>query len=111
MGDWSSETAMAMERRHGLEGEQRIARQETLLRQMTERGHDHLIGEATEVLRLLREMVDFSRARLRDLEARVRGEFRTPVADDRISSQAGAPDPKTPLCHDLKSVARLSSTI
>jgi hypothetical protein len=70
MRDWSPKDAIALERRHIVEGEQRVARQEMLLRQVTAWGRENLIDDATEVLRLLREAVDLSRVRLRDLEDR-----------------------------------------
>jgi hypothetical protein len=70
MSNWSPLDAIAMERRHIVEGEQRIAWREILVRQVTERGRDQLIHDAHEVLRLLREAVDLSRERLRDLEDR-----------------------------------------
>jgi hypothetical protein len=70
MIEWSPDDAIAMERRHIVEGEQRIARQEMLVLRVTERRNDQLIRDAEEVLRLLREWVDLSRARLRYLEER-----------------------------------------
>jgi AraC-like DNA-binding protein len=69
MRDWSPKDAIALERRHIVEGEQQVARQEMLLRQVTTWGRENLIDDATEV-RLLQEAVDLSRARLRDLEDR-----------------------------------------
>jgi hypothetical protein len=63
-------TAIAMERRLITEGEQRVARQEMLMLRLTELGNDTLTPSAEEVLRLLREGVERSWARLRDLEER-----------------------------------------
>ena len=70
MSDWSPETAIAMERRHILEGEKRIARQETLVGKLIESGHDQLVCRANEVLGFLRESLQLSRERLRELEDR-----------------------------------------
>jgi hypothetical protein len=58
MSDWSPEEAIAMEQRHILEGEKRVARQEALVRR------------SNEVLDLLRESLKLSKERLRDLENR-----------------------------------------
>jgi uncharacterized coiled-coil protein SlyX len=58
MSGWSPEDAMAMERRHIVEGENRVARQEALVRR------------SNEVLDLLRESLELSKERLRDLENR-----------------------------------------
>jgi hypothetical protein len=70
MSNWSPKDAIAMERHHILEGEQRVARQEMLVLRVTEWGSDQLIHDATELLRLLRESVEISWTRLRDLEDR-----------------------------------------
>jgi hypothetical protein len=70
MSDWSPETAIAMERRHILEGEKRIARQETLLAKLVGSGHDQLVCRANEVLALLRKSTELSRERLQELEDR-----------------------------------------
>ncbi len=69
MSDWSRDDAIAMERRHIAEGEERIARQEGLLAELLKDGHEQLAQAATELLTLMRETLDFSRERLRDLEA------------------------------------------
>jgi hypothetical protein len=79
MRDWSPKDAIALERRHIVEGEQQVARQEMLLRQVTAWGRENLIEDATEVLRLLRKAVDLSRARLRDLEDRYVGDHNLPI--------------------------------
>ena len=70
MSDWSPEEAIAMEQRHVSEGEKRVCRQETLVREVTERGSDLLVFKSNELLSLLRKSLELSRARLRDLEAR-----------------------------------------
>jgi hypothetical protein len=70
MTDWSPEAAIAMERRHVLEGEERVARQETLVKKMVERGNAELIHIANQMLDTLRHSLELSRECLRDLEAR-----------------------------------------
>ena len=70
MSDWSPEKAIAMERHHILEGEKRVSRQEALVGKLIENGHDQLVRAANEVLGLLRESLELSRERLRDLENR-----------------------------------------
>lgn len=70
MTDWSPATDIAMERRHILEGEERVARQEALVKKMVERGHAELIHIASQLLDVLRESLELSRERLRYLEAR-----------------------------------------
>ena len=70
MSDWSPEKAIAMERRHILDGEKRVSRQEALVGKLIEKGHDQLVRAANEVLGLLRESLELSRERLRDLENR-----------------------------------------
>jgi hypothetical protein len=70
MSGWSPADAIAMERRHVREGEKRVARQETLVLQLIEKGHDQIVGRANEVLGLFSESLEVSRERLRDLERR-----------------------------------------
>jgi hypothetical protein len=71
MSDWSPETAIAMERRHILEGEKRVSRQEALVGKLVCNGGVHqLAHSANEVLGLLRESLELSRERLRDLDER-----------------------------------------
>jgi hypothetical protein len=70
MGGFSPEDTKTMERRHILEGEQRIARQEALLSKLTEERREHLVQQAIQVLDLFRESLQFSRERLQDLERR-----------------------------------------
>ena len=57
-----------MERRHILEGEARIARQEALIRKLDLAGNLDLILIARELLEALRESVSLSRERLSSLE-------------------------------------------
>jgi hypothetical protein len=70
MSDWSPENAIAMERRHILEGETRVARQEALVGRLIESGLDQLVRPANEVLSLLRASLELSRERLSELEDR-----------------------------------------
>ena len=69
MSDWSRDDAIAMERRHISEGEKRVARQEKLLADLLEKGREKPAQAATQLLTLMRETLDLSRERLRDLEA------------------------------------------
>jgi hypothetical protein len=71
MSRWSPREAIIMERRHILEGEQRVCRQEALLAEVIAKGYDQNIHTlSTEILGLLREGLELSRQRLRDLENR-----------------------------------------
>ena len=70
MSKWLPDEAIAMERRHILAGEKIILRQEALTRNLTEHGRGQLLHSANEVLSLLRESLELSRVRLRDLEDR-----------------------------------------
>jgi hypothetical protein len=70
MGDWLPEKAIAMERRHILEGEKRVSRQEALVGKLIENRHDQLVRRANEILGILRESLVLSKERLRDLEDR-----------------------------------------
>ena len=66
MSDWLPEKAIAMERRHILEGEKKSPRQEALVGQLIENGGRYqLVQTANEVLGLLRESLELSRDRLR----------------------------------------------
>jgi hypothetical protein len=65
---WSPADAIAMERRHILEGEIRIARQEALRRELIGKGYNQLVLGANELLDLLRESLELSRERLGYLE-------------------------------------------
>jgi hypothetical protein len=71
MGVWSIEDALAMERRHILEGEKRIARQEALAAELSWKERDKLALAANDLLRLLRETLELSKARHRELEGRL----------------------------------------
>ena len=68
MGGWSCKDAIGMERRHILEGEKRVARQEAIMRELIEAEHDQLVLTAAEMLDVMREILEFARTRLRDLE-------------------------------------------
>ena len=70
MGDWLPENAIAMERRHILDGEKRVSRQEALVGKLIEKGHDQLVRATNEALGLVRKSLELSRERLRDLENR-----------------------------------------
>jgi hypothetical protein len=70
MTGWSPEKAIAMERRHVLEGEERIARQEVLVKEIVQQGHDQLADTANQMLAILRESLELSRDRIRYLEHR-----------------------------------------
>ena len=71
MGDWLPEKAIAMERRHILEGEKRASRQEALVGKLVWNGGRYqLVQSANKLLGLLRESLELSRERLRDLEER-----------------------------------------
>jgi len=70
MGDFSPEAAIAMERRHVLEGERRVARQEALVRELQERGNSRLTRRANELMSAMRISLELARTRLRDLEDR-----------------------------------------
>ena len=59
-----------MERRHILEGEQRVRRQEMLVSELIGKGFDRHAHTANEVLDLLRESLELSKERLLDLESR-----------------------------------------
>ena len=64
MGIWSPEQAIAMEERHIIEGEVRVARQEALVVKLIEKGHGRLLAAAEDLLVTLRESVELSRERL-----------------------------------------------
>jgi hypothetical protein len=70
MSDWSPERAIAMEKRHILEGEKRVAQQEVRLRELTEKGYDQLAHRSSEVLGFMRDSLELSRERLRYLQDR-----------------------------------------
>jgi hypothetical protein len=83
MGDWLPEKAIAMERCHILEGEKRVSRQEALVGELIDKRHDQLVPTANEVLGLLREALELSKERLRDLEDRY-GEAPTRNLDTKL---------------------------
>ena len=68
MSLWSLEDAIAMERRHILEGDQRVARQAALVARLTEHGRHQVAGRAKELLDVLCDIQRFARERLRQLE-------------------------------------------
>jgi len=70
MSGSSREDTIAMERRHISEGEKRVARQQSLVGELIEKGHDGLAHTANELLVILLESLELSRTRLRDLEGR-----------------------------------------
>jgi hypothetical protein len=70
MSPWSPEETIAMERRHILEGEKRVARQEVLAGELIEKGYYRIANEAIELLKVMRETLELSRDRLRHLEDR-----------------------------------------
>ena len=83
MSKWSPGKAIAMEQRHILEGEKRVARQEALVGKLIENRHDQLVRTANDVLRLLRESLEHSKESLRDLEDRY-GEAPTRNLDTKL---------------------------
>ncbi len=68
MSGWSPEEAIAMERRHILEGEKRVARQEAFMGELIGGGYAQLALTAKEVLSIMLETLELSRIRLRSLE-------------------------------------------
>jgi hypothetical protein len=80
MSGWSPEDAMAMERRHVLEGEKRVARQEALVRELIEKGHDRIVPQSNDLLSLLLASLELSRTRLRELEDHYRNRDTTDLA-------------------------------
>ena len=70
MSDWSPEKAIAMEERHIVEGEMRVARQEMLVAKLIEKGHGGRLTLAEDLLSILCESVELSRERLVDLRNR-----------------------------------------
>jgi len=70
MSDWSPKEAIAMERRHVLEGENRIARQLALVAKLNGSGNQQLAKSAVELLDIQHDMLKISRLRLQQLEDR-----------------------------------------
>jgi hypothetical protein len=73
----SNEDIVATERRHLLEGEQLVARQQALMEKLIERGNYDLVETANELLEILLESIDLSMKRLGELEDRL-GELSEP---------------------------------
>ena len=70
MSDWSPEAAIAMEKRHLIRGEEMIAHQERIISQLTMKGLDEHLPRANDLLNLMRQTLEMTRERLRDLENR-----------------------------------------
>jgi hypothetical protein len=70
MSDFSPDQAIAMERRHIVEGERRVARQEALARELAVKGNNKNARQSVESLNIMRASLELSRGRLRDLEER-----------------------------------------
>jgi hypothetical protein len=68
MSGWSPEEAMGMERRHIVEGEKRVARQEALAGELIAKRYHRIADEAIWLLKFMRESLELSRERLRYLE-------------------------------------------
>jgi hypothetical protein len=62
------ESQIEMERRHVLEGEARVARQEALIQRLDPSRHLDLVLIARDLLEALRKSVAFAKARLSSLE-------------------------------------------
>jgi hypothetical protein len=77
MSGWSPKEAIAMERRHVREGEERVARQEILTGELIEKGHYRIALASIKLLKSLRRSLELSRERLWDLEDRYGGQSRT----------------------------------
>ena len=60
-----------MERRHIIEGEIRVLRQEMLISELILKRHDRLVPMANDVLSIMRDCLEMSRTRLLDLESHV----------------------------------------
>ena len=59
---------MAMERRHIIEGEERVARQDVLTGTLIEMGYYRIARDSAELLNLMYTSLELSRDRLRYLE-------------------------------------------
>jgi hypothetical protein len=70
MSGFSPEDTMAMERLHIVDGEQRVARQEMLVRRISTKENSQLAHGAIDLLKSMRVSLQLSRDRLRDLEYR-----------------------------------------
>ncbi len=69
MSGWSLAKAIAMEKRHILDGGKRVCRQEDLVARLIAEGHDARADAANELLDILRTSLELSKTRLRDLES------------------------------------------
>jgi hypothetical protein len=67
MSNWNRDAAIAMERRHIVEGERRIERQQALIARLVLKGTSDLT-KSTDLLAVFRDLVDMAKARLRCLE-------------------------------------------
>lgn len=79
MIDEPPEDPLEMERRHIVEGQARIDRQEEIIRQLVEGGTPALAITARQVLLTFRQSLALSKARLADLEQQERDK---PLASD-----------------------------
>jgi hypothetical protein len=70
MVGWSPQEAIAMERRHILDGEKAVALQSARVWELTAKGYYRSANTANELLDIFQELLEFSRFRLRDLESR-----------------------------------------
>jgi hypothetical protein len=68
MGTWSPASAIAMEKRHIVEGQERVARQNAIVSSHIKQGHDRMVARSMEILAMFRNSVEQSRERLRYLE-------------------------------------------
>jgi hypothetical protein len=75
MNGWSPTDAIAMERRHIIEGEKVVARQAALVLVLHEKRHSQRERLSIELLDIFQDCLKFSRRRLLDLEQRY-GELR-----------------------------------
>lgn len=64
MEAWSPEKAIAMEERHIVEGEMRVARQEVLVAMLIENGHRRRLTLAEDLLSTFCKSLEISRERL-----------------------------------------------
>jgi hypothetical protein len=68
MTGWSLDEAIAMEKRHILEGETRIARQVQLAGELVEKGYDQSAATANQLLDVFRDIQEIAKCRLQYLE-------------------------------------------
>ena len=86
MNGWSPKDAIAMERRHILEGAKRVARQKALVAELTTKQRHRLACSASGLLVLLQESLEMSRARLADLERK----FGDPLTRNSDGAEQGS---------------------